>query len=66
MDEELLQLQTKLSYQESALADLNDTVISQQQEIDRIRKTVDLLVQRVRDLQDLGGEEMPHVPPPHY
>ncbi|ORC34911.1 hypothetical protein B4O97_11275 [Marispirochaeta aestuarii] len=66
MDEELLQLQTKLSYQESALADLNDTVISQQQEIDRLRKTVELLVQRVRDLQDQGGEEMPHVPPPHY
>ena len=66
MDEKLLELQTKLSFQESALADLNDTVISQQKEIDRLKKTVELLVQRVRDLQDLGGEEMPHTPPPHY
>jgi SlyX protein len=66
MDDGLLELQIRLSYQESALADLNETVIAQQKEIDRLRKTLELLGQRVRDLQDLGGEEMPHTPPPHY
>ncbi|WP_319560010.1 SlyX family protein [Marispirochaeta sp.] len=66
MDKGLLELQTKVSYQESVLADLNEAVISQQKEIDRLKKTVELLTVRIQDLRESGSEEMPHTPPPHY
>ncbi len=66
MEERLIHLETKISYQESLIADLNDTVVDQQKEIGLLKTMMELLRARLDELQEHAGESMPHVRPPHY
>ena len=66
MEERLIHLETKISYQESLIADLNDTVVAQQKEIGSLKKMQQLLKARLDELQEQAGESMPHARPPHY
>ncbi len=66
MESRLMELEMKLSYQESLVADLNETVINQQKEIDTLKASLSLLTKRIQELRELSGENLPHTRPPHY
>ena len=69
MDEKLIDLESRYSHQEDLLQQLNDIVASQGQQMDRLETRLQLMFERVKELQsqipaagDSGAEE----PPPHY
>ena len=65
--EQLVELQTQVSFQEATIAELNSALSQQQQDLVDIKRHWELLSERYRDLQaqlpDAPGEEPP---PPHY
>ncbi len=66
MNEEIIELESKLAFQEDTLLQLNITVAKQQVEIAELKRELEELKQTVRHLNPspLGGEAEP--PPPHY
>ena len=67
IEDQVVELQTRIAYQEDTLAELNDVVARQQREVDRLRVTVEKLTRLVEDDGD-GGATPPGVDekPPHY
>lgn len=66
-NERLIELETRLAYQEDTIQQLNDVVCRQQDQIDQLQARCDLLVSRTRELSEklpdpLNGDERP----PHY
>ena len=66
MQEELVELQTQVAYQEDTVSQLNDVVTRQQQEIDTLRREMEMLKQQLVALADAPQGEQVEVPPPHY
>jgi len=67
LNERIIELETKSSYQEHLIQELNDVVISQQKQIDSLQASM----QRVSDyLKNNQGSQLARpeeeVPPPHY
>lgn len=66
MESRLEKIETKLSFSEDLLDELNRTVVRQQQEIERLQKQVHALREQVATLLT-GPTDAPHdEPPPHY
>ena len=67
MDNELIELQTRLAFQEDAIEKLNHSLVRQQQQLDRQKQHIGLLQQQVRALiaatSDATGDDET---PPHY
>jgi SlyX protein len=66
MEEHLIELQTKLAFQEDAIEALTRTVTRQQSELQELRLDMAELQRQIRALtppQAISGEEKP---PPHY
>jgi SlyX protein len=67
MDESrLIELETRLSYQEATLRDLNDVITRQQQEIDRLNQICRMLVDRASRPPDQAKGSLEDEIPPHY
>jgi len=67
LNERIIELETKSSYQEHLIQELNEVVISQQKQIDALQASV----QRMSDyLKNNQGSQLARpdeeVPPPHY
>ncbi len=63
----LERLETAVAYQEQAIEDLNETVLAQAAEIDRLNRLAADLGQRLREIADNPAlAEAPEPPPPHY
>ena len=71
MDNKTLQekfddVETRMAFQDDTIQQLSDVIYRQQQQIDKLDKTVQLLVDKVQDLmQDLPGKVVDEKPP-HY
>ena len=67
-EERLVEIETKIAFQEQTIEDLNDVLYEQQQEIERLGSICDALVKRVKELSDLNqGIDAPaNEKPPHY
>jgi SlyX protein len=67
LDNRLLDIETKLAYQEDLVASLNQIVSAQQRKLDELeaayRKLVDRVVEQSEELAALRIED---APPPHY
>ena len=67
MNNDLLELQMQMSFQEDTIQQLNDVVTRQQADINLLRREVDLLkgklVELMGSVQEPGADE---APPPHY
>ena len=57
-------LETKIAYQEKAIADLNDVVVEQGRAFEKLVRRVTRLEQQLEQL--LGQFEVPVEKPPHY
>ena len=63
----IIELETKLSYQEDTITQLNDVVCRQQNQIDEINKKCELLFSSTRALTEKLSVEAGEVDkPPHY
>ena len=67
MEDQLIELQTRIAFQEDALLELTRTVANQQREILELRKETEQLRSHLRHLLS-GGLVSPsdEPPPPHY
>jgi SlyX protein len=65
MDSDIIELQTRLAFQEESILELSDVVARQQREIAALTAKLDLLQQQLEVLAETeAAEEEP--PPPHY
>ena len=67
MDERLIELETKISYQDHIIGELNDVVTRQQSQIDRLEKEMKRLRDHMESSNDSGlARPDEETPPPHY
>jgi len=59
-------LETKISYQERLIQELNEVIIAQQNQIDKIEKTLLQMRDYVQNIQGQEGALPQEAPPPHY
>ena len=67
-EERLVEIETKIAFQEQTIKDLNDVLCEQQQEIERLGSICDALVKRVKELSEFtpGMGAPANEKPPHY
>ena len=67
MNEEIIELQTRLAFQEESIIELSDVVARQQKLLDRMQRDLEQLQRQVRALtpQELM-DKAEEPPPPHY
>ncbi|GAB6094548.1 hypothetical protein JCM14469_08000 [Desulfatiferula olefinivorans] len=66
-NQRLIDIETKLAYQERMIAELNAVVIEQQKALDDIQTANRVLIDRIRELSENLAEPMGgHEKPPHY
>ena len=65
MEERIIELETRLTYQDDLVQKLDEVIIKQQKEIDEIKVLLKRMNQQLNETigQELPGEEGP---PPHY
>jgi len=67
MNQEIEDLQIRLTYQEESLQQFSITVMKQQNEIDSLKQELERLTQRVRELTPSDIDSPDNEPlPPHY
>lgn len=67
--EELIELQTRIAYQEDTINQLNQVITKQDADILQLQHQMRLLAKRIDELaftQADGGEEIANERPPHY
>jgi len=67
LEKRIVELETKTSFQEAAIADMSKMIIAQGARIERLEATFRALRDKVKDLS--GEEQLPlpeHERPPHY
>ncbi len=67
-EERLVEIETKIAFQEKTIEDLNDVIYEQQQEIERLGSICNVLVKRVKELSEFtqGVDAPANEKPPHY
>ena len=67
-EERLVEIETKIAFQEKTIQDLSDVIYEQQQEIERLGSTCDDLMKRVKELSEFtpGIDAPANERPPHY
>jgi len=58
-------LEMKLTYQQETIDSLNETVTEQWAEIEKLKKLMPALTERLFKLED-NAPQAPEAPPPHY
>tara|TARA_B110000444_G_scaffold55298_1_gene51500 strand:+ start:355 stop:564 length:210 start_codon:yes stop_codon:yes gene_type:complete len=69
MEERLIELETKFSYQEGLLSDLNDIVAKQQRQLDNLITEMSGIKEQLQDAAERGsaeGHDEQDEKPPHY
>lgn len=67
MQDEIIELQTRIAFQDSVLEQLNQVVTQQQTQIERLQRQLDKLGGQVETMQqDHLVRQADEPPPPHY
>lgn len=66
MTDDIIELQTKLSFQDGLLEELNQVVTDQQQQISRLELALETLKVQVQTMQTTQLVSESNEPPPHY
>lgn len=67
IEQRLVEVETKLAYQEDTLQALNDVICQQQKQIDQLEAACKLLVDRIKALATTNDSSQPaDEKPPHY
>ena len=66
-EDRLVEIETKMAFQENTIKDLSDAVYSQQKQIENINKTLKLLVDQIDDSSAISPRgNLKDEKPPHY
>ena len=67
MEQRLIELETKLAFQETTLHELNDIVTAQQEKIDILQAAIQELHERMKSMsEEVVRDLKDEPPPPHY
>ncbi len=68
MDERFLDIETKLAYLEDMVDSLNKVIVDQRDELDRLRDSCRIMLERMQEYMDEGKDAAatPAEKPPHY
>jgi len=66
MKDRIITLETKSAYQEHLIQELNEVIISQQQQIDMLEKNFARLKDDMRNNEPQQSTAENEAPPPHY
>ena len=67
LEERVIELETRLTFQEDSIQALSDELARQQKETELLRRHITALLRRQEELQgQLPGESHDEPPPPHY
>lgn len=66
VDEEIIELQTRLTFQEQTIFELSNVVARQQREIDGLNRMLDRVQRQFGELLQRHGQTTDLEPPPHY
>lgn len=66
LDEKIIDIETRMAFQDDSIQELSDVLYRQQQRIDQLEKTVLLLLNKIEDLMQEGGGKIVDEKPPHY
>jgi SlyX protein len=66
--QQVIEIETRLAFQEDTINTLNDIVVQQQLQIDKLERISQTLVDRIRNLSATMNEEREYgnEKPPHY
>ena len=67
MDQRITELESRIAFQDDTIQKLNDVLVTQQNQIDKLIVDLKSLNQQVRTLSpDLVADPVQETPPPHY
>ncbi|CAM3789496.1 slyX-like protein [Pseudomonas reidholzensis] len=66
LESQMIDLQTRLAFQDDTIQALNDVVVEQGRVIDRLQLQMAELIKRYEDMVGQYGSEGEEAPPPHY
>ena len=61
-----IELEIKVTFLEDTLTELNQVVYKQQKTIDGLQERISKLTERIEELENTSGQDLPHIKPPHY
>lgn len=59
-------LEVRIAHQDKAIEDLNETITAQWKEIDRLKREMERLTDRIANAEHATGPDPQDEPPPHY
>lgn len=65
-DDRITQLEVKVSYLEDFLNQVQEVAVSQAKEIERLKVSNHLMIEKIKELSDLAEGDIPNRKPPHY
>jgi SlyX protein len=66
-EERLVKIETKITFQEDMIEELNKTVYQQQNKLDRLQAICESLVRHIESMEEGRNDGMPtNERPPHY
>jgi len=66
-EERIIEIETKLAFQDGSVQELNEVLCQQQQRIEKLEATCALLLEHLRELSDSAGPvSAGDERPPHY
>jgi SlyX protein len=66
-EDRLVEIETKIAFQEKTIKDLSDTVYNQQKQIDTLNETLKHLIDQIKDSSIISpGLNLKDEKPPHY
>lgn len=67
MENRIIDLESKLAFQDETINDLNEVITDQQQQLDQLREDIRLLNLRISSVAESSSvSEEKEPPPPHY
>lgn len=66
LEQRLIELETRQAFQDDTLQTLNDVLVDQQRQIDRLQHQLQVLAAGQEALQTQIDQEQVEPPPPHY
>ena len=65
-EDEIIQLQTKISYLEDFLNQIQEVCVDNTKEIQKLKEENHLMAQKIKDMSDQLEGDIPNRKPPHY
>jgi SlyX protein len=65
LDERVMELETRLAFQDDTIQALNDVLVTQQRSLDRLQLQIAALIKRQEEMGGQFGLDE-DAPPPHY